>query len=119
MNISKHLGDRLASHASRRGFLAMTGKVALGGAALMAGGGGALLATEGIADAYGNAACCGNPQCSTSCPPGTGDYSSGVTCCNAGCGPVVQCHACIPPGSNIVTCFYAQNLPQSCPCTHA
>lgn len=111
--IVKLISDQLARPASRGGFLSVAGKLAMGSAALAAGGIGALKVSSGVALALpvccpGSA--CGGPNC-----PGTSkaDHTYDSYCCFQGA--YYQCINCYSQPSHDYVCTYSIYSSPNCP----
>lgn len=108
--IIRSLTGRLTQNSSRGDFFKLLGKVALGGAALAAGGG------YGVADA---AACCPTPQCTGTC----GGTEGTRYCCRSGgyyygCTPCTCTNCQSPTGAGPLgsyTCYFVDGPYISCP----
>jgi hypothetical protein len=103
-NPVRSIGEHLEGRSSRRGFLALVGKVALAGGAVLAGlGGGAALA----------AGCgqCPSPCCQSGCGMDEDVY---VGCCHNANG-YYETRACVNPLYGNVDCYYVFATTAGCP----
>lgn len=103
-NLVRVIGEHLEERSSRRGFLAMVGKVALAGGAVLAGLGnsGVLAATCGQAP---------SPVCKTGCGMDEDVY---VGCCHNANG-YYETRACVSPIYGNVDCYYVFATTAGCP----
>ncbi len=109
--MARKFADFMVERRSRRGFLALCGKLTLALGAAMTG-----VSLTGLT---ARAACCASPAC-TGCgnPPAVcpfGYAPTGTTfCCDAGSSTCHSCVTCYNAAANPPTCFCEQDLGSSC-----
>ncbi len=117
------VSERLAAASSRRGFMSIVGKVALGAAAIAAGQGLGEARAAGVSPDNVSIACCSGVGCQNLYCPAGSHYQYNWQCCLASNCFKYQCNDCYydagnPNGTGYECTFpsYVCPNPFSCPC---